>query len=307
VAEIACVVGGMSGFVNFSNAIRPFQWLSSGKEYLVCSLRNRSRGRLVLFMRARCSQSANWARISATALRIQRLLDIALELAPTKPPLQPSKELIELSARSLAELCPFGIVIVDLDQRILLTNAAAGELFGTSMLVGEAAGRLAILQPDYAVRFQIALRAVLSAPDGSDARHAVAIVGPDRSTLLLQIVRMPSQLERNCACVMITEPSLSSKINIQPLADAFGLTRVQTRLVGQLVMGRSIQEAAQALHLKVETTRTYLKQIFEKTDTHRQVELVMLMQNGEIPSLGRRNSEREFDIFVHLTDCSTLL
>ena len=112
----------------------------------------------------------------------------------------------------------------------------------------------------------------------------MTLVDGEAQPLLLHVARLPGPTAR--ACVMITDPAASRQVNIQPLAQIFALTPVETRLVAQLVQGRNVQEAARALHLKVETVRTYLKQVFQKTGTHRQVELVQLMQNGALPALG---------------------
>ena len=49
--------------------------------------------------------------------------------------------------------------------------------------------------------------------------------------------------------------------------------------------GQALQDAALALQLKVQTVRTYLKQIFQKTGTHRQAELMQLMLSGALPVL----------------------
>jgi DNA-binding CsgD family transcriptional regulator len=60
---------------------------------------------------------------------------------------------------------------------------------------------------------------------------------------------------------------------------------VETRVVAQLTEGCTVQEAASHLKLKVETVRTYLKQVFQKTGTHRQVDLIQLMKCGALPLL----------------------
>ena len=59
------------------------------------------------------------------------------------------------------------------------------------------------------------------------------------------------------------------------LEDRFHLTRTEACLVGQLVQGTSLKSSAEALGVKYETARTYLKATFQKTGTHRQAELVL--------------------------------
>jgi DNA-binding CsgD family transcriptional regulator len=61
------------------------------------------------------------------------------------------------------------------------------------------------------------------------------------------------------------------------LEQIFGLTPAEARLALLLVGGDSVNEVAERLHLSVATVRTQLKAVFEKTHTHRQAELVVLV------------------------------
>jgi DNA-binding CsgD family transcriptional regulator len=57
----------------------------------------------------------------------------------------------------------------------------------------------------------------------------------------------------------------------------FGLTPAEAALARLLAQGHSLTEAAAHLCVTRETTRSRLKNIFEKTQTHRQAELVRLL------------------------------
>src|SRR5262245_12487701 len=59
------------------------------------------------------------------------------------------------------------------------------------------------------------------------------------------------------------------------LANKFGLTPSQARLVIHLTAGKSLRSSAEALGVKYETVRTCLKSVFQKPGTHRQAELVL--------------------------------
>jgi DNA-binding CsgD family transcriptional regulator len=59
------------------------------------------------------------------------------------------------------------------------------------------------------------------------------------------------------------------------LEKRFDLTPAQARLVVHLVQGTSLKSSAEALGVKYETARTYLKSVFQKTGTHRQPQLVL--------------------------------
>jgi DNA-binding CsgD family transcriptional regulator len=61
------------------------------------------------------------------------------------------------------------------------------------------------------------------------------------------------------------------------LAQIFDLTPAEARLTLLLVEGKTLDEIAQKLHLRIATVRSQLKAVFEKTRTHRQAELVVLV------------------------------
>jgi DNA-binding CsgD family transcriptional regulator len=59
--------------------------------------------------------------------------------------------------------------------------------------------------------------------------------------------------------------------------ELFELNTMEAGLALQIARGRTLTEAALALKLSEQTARTYSKQIFAKTGTHRQAELVRLI------------------------------
>src|SRR5262249_7984430 len=63
------------------------------------------------------------------------------------------------------------------------------------------------------------------------------------------------------------------------LAKLFGLSAAQTRLTGKLLQGMTLDESATALGIAVPTARTHLAEIFRKTHTSRQTELIRLLMS----------------------------
>lgn len=63
----------------------------------------------------------------------------------------------------------------------------------------------------------------------------------------------------------------------QVLQSRFGLTRAEARVVRRLAEGSSIKTIAEELRVSPETARTHAKRAMQKTDTHRQAELVSLV------------------------------
>ena len=61
------------------------------------------------------------------------------------------------------------------------------------------------------------------------------------------------------------------------LEQIFSLTPAEARLALLLVGSKTLAEVAEMLHLSIATVRTQLRAVFEKTHTHRQAELVVLV------------------------------
>src|SRR5262245_58539705 len=65
--------------------------------------------------------------------------------------------------------------------------------------------------------------------------------------------------------------------SIDRLRSHFGLTPAEARLALHLVTGQTLRSAAAKLSISYETARTHLKNIFKKTGTCRQTQLVIVV------------------------------
>lgn len=83
--------------------------------------------------------------------------------------------------------------------------------------------------------------------------------------------------ERAIAAVVIKDPEIephTSPRSRRELAELYELTPAEARLLGLILDGLSLFEAAQRLGITRNTSRTHMKRIYSKTGTHRQAELV---------------------------------
>lgn len=64
---------------------------------------------------------------------------------------------------------------------------------------------------------------------------------------------------------------------------AHGLTPSEQRIAHVILDGRTLNEAAETTSLSPATVRSYLKSVFNKTDTHRQSELIALYYRSILP------------------------
>jgi DNA-binding CsgD family transcriptional regulator len=77
--------------------------------------------------------------------------------------------------------------------------------------------------------------------------------------------------------VFASKPCEASLPDTQQLRSHFGLTDAQAKLAIEISRGGGLKACARKLGIAVSTCRSHLKQIFEKTDTRRQAELVRLI------------------------------
>src|SRR5262245_38452767 len=80
--------------------------------------------------------------------------------------------------------------------------------------------------------------------------------------------------------------------SIDLLRSHFGLTPAEARLALHLVAGETLRSAEAKLSITYETARTHLKNIFSKTGTCRQAELVVVLVTA-LPGCTRTGSNEQ--------------
>jgi len=79
------------------------------------------------------------------------------------------------------------------------------------------------------------------------------------------------------ATVFVCDPTQPPAIDQGSLCRLFGLTRAEAAFAGLLLIGQTVDQAAESLFVSVHTVRTHLKRILLKTDTGRQAELLRVL------------------------------
>lgn len=84
------------------------------------------------------------------------------------------------------------------------------------------------------------------------------------------------------AVVFVDDPNDDARpAQVDLYSRAFRLTPAEARLAVHLASGASLIEAAEQFGVAHNTVRAQLRAIFDKTDTHRQADLVRLLQNSQ--------------------------
>ena len=184
-----------------------------------------------------------------------------------------------------------GILLLNRDARITFANKAAAEL----LKPGDPLRRVGDGLTTSDLRQSPALQAALSHAIGSNAdddrgghrRAPVLSLRAQRADRNLVVSVIPAEDQATepqdvAAIVYLFDPKADRSGQLQVVCTLFGLWPVEARLVCLLSEGKTLQETAEAMRIKDQTARTYLKQIFLKTGTRRQADLVRVMLSSMV-------------------------
>lgn len=183
-----------------------------------------------------------------------------------------------------------GIVAVAADGTPVFCNTAAERFLAAGDGLQLRRGEVRPTGYAEAIRFRAALDEVADAPGAGaaagaerDRPRAMAMLLPRRDggrPTILAIAPARGRARattRASAILYILEAGQQAPARMDAVCRLHGLSRVETSLIRHLVGGLTLSEAAGEMHVKPETARAYLKQVFAKTGTHRQVDLVALI------------------------------
>lgn len=128
---------------------------------------------------------------------------------------------------------------------------------------------------------------------GIAAGGALRLTRPSLKRPLFAVVtplRSPSALGPRggpVAAVFVSDPERERALPHQMLREVYGLTPAEARVASHLASGRTLEEVAQRLDVRLETVRSQLKSVFQKTDTRRQAELVALLARSFVQASER--------------------
>ncbi|MFV0624393.1 helix-turn-helix transcriptional regulator [Sphingomonas sp. ac-8] len=185
-----------------------------------------------------------------------------------------------------------GAILLDRATHVRFVNAAARALLARCdgvhlhgrMLCAERMGDTARLQT--ALSHAAMAHAVRSQP----ADLVVTIRRKAGRPLIAAIVphgvgHAPQWL---AASLFLFDPDEDLDGRIEPACRLYALSPVETRLACRLASGACLTEAAIALNVREQTARSYLKQIFAKTGTHRQAQLVAVLLRSAVRTAAGR-------------------
>ena len=187
------------------------------------------------------------------------------------------------AATGVLDRFPTGIVVVNSDAKVILTNRAADAILkrGDGLMSRDGL-RAASRQETAKLRNAIAA-ACMQRDSGIPKPESVLKVHRPSGSRPFEVLVSPlpshSSLRKGgaAAAVLITDPEEGVALDSRALRELFGLTPAEIRLCIALVKGKSVEEYAHEAAISSNTARTHVKRIYSKTGVRRQSELVRLL------------------------------
>ena len=178
----------------------------------------------------------------------------------------------------------FGILLLDRSSSVSFANRAGRRMLEQAEFLRWSGDRIAGVEMRDSLALQVAVQHAIDANvSGAALQQApvLALRSPGGGTRMIVAV-VPAttpavSADTVAAVVYLLDPSIDATKQLQPVCRLYRLSTVEGRLACLLAGGESLREAATAMRIKEPTARGYLKQIFSKTDTNRQADLVRVM------------------------------
>lgn len=185
--------------------------------------------------------------------------------------------------RALLDLVDVAAFVVDADGAVSHCNLAANSLLERGDVLTLRDGFVRCVRGAADQHFQAAI--AQAAQDLEPTARVVTLARTSGRRPLLMFVsstRTSERHQRGEVAVLVRDTGAQGPHTEDVLKQLFGLTSTEAKLSLAIADGQTPSEVADALGRSVETVRTHLKRVFEKTSTTRQAELVRLVLS-EVP------------------------
>ncbi|WP_235624381.1 MULTISPECIES: helix-turn-helix transcriptional regulator [Mycolicibacterium] len=174
-----------------------------------------------------------------------------------------------------------GIVVVGPNAQVLNLNAEAEKALRGDDGLRITSGRLTAVNATTNRTLNRALHSALTGTsDNIRGGYSLTVQRPsDTRPFVLHILPLHRHEEpdRRRALVVLVDPAHEPEPSTALLQRLYHLTRTEADIALRVAHGAEPKHIAEDLSISITTVRTHLHRVFDKTDTHRQVELVRLL------------------------------
>lgn len=177
------------------------------------------------------------------------------------------------------------IVVVTADSRIVYTNVAAEDMLRLADGLRTRTGRLEAVSASTDAALQRNIRAALAPSDALPSGSSMLCTRCSAlRPYVVEVVPMdPAADTARRAMVVVVDPEHESGTLAALLRRYYAFTGSEVAIAAMLLQGGGVKDVAERLSLSQATVKTHLQHIFNKTDTHRQADLVRLLLGLRVP------------------------
>jgi len=191
---------------------------------------------------------------------------------------------LQEASRAVLDTLPMGVVFLAASGGAIYPNRAAEEIFRLGDGLSLRNGMLCATDSKAHAQLREAIRRAISPGCSLDCAAAVLVSRPSLRPPY-QVVASPLRcqwpdfvgVQAPVAVVLISGPEQQRPPAPKVLQQLYGLTPKEAAIAAKISEGKSLEQAAEELHMRYETARTHLRRIFDKTGSSRQAELAVLV------------------------------
>ncbi|UPW17182.1 alpha/beta fold hydrolase [Agarivorans sp. TSD2052] len=191
------------------------------------------------------------------------------------------------SLNSLLDHIPVGVILVNAQSEVLLTNELAEETLQLGQGLYQKDKNLVTQQSESTRLLKKYIEELSSLGPNESSSRGLPIQIDGETEVQTMVILSPVNhlqnptLERNASVVVFISPSRPDvELDLGAFADGYHLTPKEARIVNYIAQGMSPPDIADKIFVSYNTVRTQLKSVFKKTGVSSQSELASLVLTG---------------------------
>ena len=199
---------------------------------------------------------------------------------------------IGASLAAALDLLTCSVIIVDAEGMLLYANRAAEHLLSRSGPLFGLRGRIGCRPHELNKALLKAIHDATSSPAMLEPGICRGIVLPteEGTTLAIHVVPIASAnnwgdvgISSAAAALFIANDNSTASPPLDSFAARHGLTRMETRVLAEILAGEGLRRVSERLEIGATTARSHLQKVFLKTGTSKQAQLIRLFFAQTVP------------------------